>query len=85
MRQIMGLSDPITPMAPPESMRSTGGLPVEEVIQFMVGLDIDFFRGERERAPVPGEATRATRAHTRGAPSIEQTTCWPGLPTALMC
>ncbi|GMP69062.1 hypothetical protein CsSME_00028458 [Camellia sinensis var. sinensis] len=42
----MGVPDLVISMAPPESMRSTKSLSVEEVIQFMVGLDVDFFRAE---------------------------------------
>ncbi|GMP40368.1 hypothetical protein CsSME_00010842 [Camellia sinensis var. sinensis] len=46
----MGLPNPIVPMGPPESMRSTESLSVEEVIQFMVGFDVDFFRAEGDYA-----------------------------------
>ncbi|GMP69064.1 hypothetical protein CsSME_00028460 [Camellia sinensis var. sinensis] len=42
----MGVSDLVIPMAPAESMRSTESLSIEEVIQFMVGQDVDFFRAE---------------------------------------
>ncbi|GMP45566.1 hypothetical protein CsSME_00014047 [Camellia sinensis var. sinensis] len=33
-------------MPPPTSMRTADSLPVEVIIQFMMGLDIDFFRAE---------------------------------------
>ena len=46
MHQIVGLPDPIVPMAPVESMRSADGISTEEVIQFMVGLDADYFRAK---------------------------------------
>ncbi|GMP69074.1 hypothetical protein CsSME_00028470 [Camellia sinensis var. sinensis] len=42
----MGVPDLVIPMAPPESLRSTESLSIEEVIQLMVGLDFDFFRAE---------------------------------------
>lgn len=42
----MGLSDPIVLMALLESTRSADSLSVDVVIQFMVGLDADYFMAE---------------------------------------
>ncbi|THF97261.1 hypothetical protein TEA_008089 [Camellia sinensis var. sinensis] len=103
--QTAGSPDPVVPMPPPASMRIADSLSVDAIIQFMVGLDADFFRGEGDYttfiqtylmpsltgahtgngvgAPMAGEATQATRAHTRGALPVGQTTRWPELPTVL--
>lgn len=50
MRQTVGLPDPIVPMAPPESMRSANSLSIDEVTQFMVGLDVEYFQEEGDYA-----------------------------------
>ncbi|GMP48083.1 hypothetical protein CsSME_00015565 [Camellia sinensis var. sinensis] len=46
VHQTMGLPAPMIPMTPPESMRLADSLSAQEVIQFMVGLEADYFRVE---------------------------------------
>ncbi|KAI8032895.1 hypothetical protein LOK49_LG01G03919 [Camellia lanceoleosa] len=46
VRQTLSSLAQFLPMAPPASMRETHKLFEEEVIQFMVGLDVDFFHME---------------------------------------
>ncbi|KAL7228205.1 hypothetical protein ACSBR2_007005 [Camellia fascicularis] len=46
VHQTVGLPAPVVPMPPPTSMRTADSLPAEAVIQFMMGLDADYFRAE---------------------------------------
>ncbi|GMP69061.1 hypothetical protein CsSME_00028457 [Camellia sinensis var. sinensis] len=97
----MGVLDLVIPMAPPESMRSTKSLSVEEVIQFMVGLDVDFFRVGDDYTDfilthlmppltgVPGDeeagAPAARVTHGRRASRVGRRADWLELPTTLTC
>ncbi|GMP23426.1 hypothetical protein CsSME_00001034 [Camellia sinensis var. sinensis] len=96
----MGVPDPVVPMALSESMRSTESLSVKEVIQFMVGLDVDFFPAKGDHADfiltylmppltsVCGDeeaGAPATRARCRGASRAGRRADWPELPTTLTC
>lgn len=45
MHQTLGLRAPFVPAPSPASMRTADSLPVEAIVQYMAGLDVDFFRG----------------------------------------
>lgn len=79
MRQTLSLPASYIPMAPPASMRETHRLAEDEVIEFMVGLNVDHFRMEGDYATFiqthlmlpltgvrEGEETRAPVARGRG-------------------
>lgn len=99
MRQTVGLADLIIPMVPPESMRSPDSLSIDDITQFMWGLDADCFRVEGDYAafiqthlmpPLTDarggeEALRLTRATRARASWARQRTGWPKLPTTLTC
>lgn len=50
VRQIMGLPNPVVSMPPPASMSIADSLSVDTVIQFMIGLDVEFFREKGDYA-----------------------------------
>ena len=50
VRQTLGLPAPFVPMPPPSSMREAHVLSTNQVIQFIVGLEIDYFHAEGDYA-----------------------------------
>ncbi|KAL7181420.1 hypothetical protein ACSBR1_040329 [Camellia fascicularis] len=99
--ETLGLPTPVVLMPPSAFIRIVDSLSTEAIIQYMVGLDADYFRGEGNYTtfirtllmpPLTGVhagdavgALQEAKAGIGGAPSNAQATGCPAIPTTILC